>query len=80
MKAVENVQAGRVVYGNSTRSFWHLAQALRAGAVFPELILVGTSPGRPLVVMEGHARLTSYFLASECIPAELGVIVGYYKP
>lgn len=77
VKAVENVRAGMVVYGNSTQSFMHLAEALRTGAVFPELILVGTVPGMPLGVMEGHARLTGYFLAFECIPAELGVIVGY---
>ena len=27
--------------------------------------------------MEGHARLTAYLIAPECIPAELEVIVGY---
>lgn len=43
----------------------------------PELILVGAQEGGPLVLLEGHVRLTAYFLAPECIPPLLPVIVGY---
>jgi hypothetical protein len=54
-----------------------LGIALRHGAQFPQLILVAKDTGAPLVVMEGHARLTAYLIASECIPTEFEVIIGY---
>jgi len=41
------------------------------------LILTGVSPSAPLVVMEGHVRLTAYALALECLPALLEAIVGF---
>lgn len=41
------------------------------------LILTAVSPAAPLVVMEGHARLTSYALAPECLPAGIEMIVGF---
>jgi hypothetical protein len=33
----------------------------------------------PLVLLEGHVRLTAYFLQPECIPPSLPVIVGYVE-
>jgi len=59
--------------------FWYLADALAAGAVFPELILVGVDEQGPLVVLEGHARLTAYALRPECLPPTLPVLVGYAR-
>jgi hypothetical protein len=41
------------------------------------LILTAVSSTAPLVVMEGHVRLTTYALAPECLPAMLEVIVGF---
>lgn len=75
--AVEAIQAGREIYGKSTQGFLAVAQALRTGAQFPELIVVGASPDAALTVFEGHVRLTAYLLAPECIPTELEVIVGF---
>ena len=57
--------------------FLRAAQALRKGALFPELILVGVSPTDQLTVFEGHVRLTAYMLAPECLPERLEVIVGF---
>ena len=57
--------------------FLDVAEKLRAGARFPELIVVGTSPEEQLTVYEGHGRLTSYMLALECIPEELEVVAGF---
>jgi hypothetical protein len=31
----------------------------------------------PLVLLEGHVRLTAYFLRPDCMPPSLSVIVGY---
>lgn len=75
--AAPRIRAGIVVFGQKTEGFLALAQALREGATFPPLILVGTRPGADLVVLEGHARLTAYLLAPECIPPELEVIAGF---
>ena len=75
--AVEVIRAGREVYGQSTGGFLHMAQALREGARFPELIVVGASPGAGLTLLEGHVRLTAYMLAPECLPEELEVIAGF---
>jgi hypothetical protein len=72
-----NALAGKVVYDVSSDKLVSLAIALRQGAQFPPLILVAKDIGSPLVVMEGHARLTAYLIAPECIPTELEVIIGY---
>jgi hypothetical protein len=66
----------RVKYAGFS-DFWYLAEALKAGASFPELILVGAEAEGPLDLLEGHVRLTAYFLAPECIPPLVPVIVGY---
>jgi hypothetical protein len=75
--AAEAIRAGREIYGQSTHAFLDVAEKLRAGARFPELIVVGTSPDEQLTVYEGHGRLTSYLLAPECIPEELEVVAGF---
>ena len=72
-----NALAGKVVYDVSSDGLVSMADALRQGARFPPLILVAKDVGAPLVVMEGHARLTAYLIATECIPTELEVIIGY---
>jgi hypothetical protein len=76
IEAAKTIHTGRKTYGQSNEGFLKMAQALREGAQFPELILIGTSPD-DLIVMEGHVRLTAYFLAPECLPEELIVIVGF---
>ena len=75
--ATETIRAGRQIYGQSNHRFLEAAQALRAGAHFPELIVVGTSPDTALTVYEGHLRLTAYMLAPEYIPEEIEVIAGF---
>ena len=75
--ATEAIRAGCPIYGQSTQGFLDVAQALRSGAHFPELIVVGVAPDAQLTVFEDHLRLTAYMLAPECIPAELGVIAGF---
>jgi hypothetical protein len=76
VEAAKTVRTGREIYGVSNEGFLKMAQAVREGAQFPELILIGTSPD-DLIVLEGHVRLTAYFLAPECLPDELTVIVGF---
>jgi hypothetical protein len=75
--AARTILAGYEVFGVSNQRFLQMAAALRAGAQFPTLILVGKNRESPLVVLEGHLRLTAMFLAPECLPAELEVIAGF---
>lgn len=75
--AAERIREGIEVFGVSNAGFWKLARALEAGATVPEMILVGADERGPLVLLEGHMRLTAYFLVPECIPPNLTVIVGY---
>jgi len=56
-----------------------LAQALEAGAQFPELILLYNPQADELVVLEGHVRVTAYvlyLLLSENTTLDVPVLVG----
>lgn len=72
-----NILAGYEVFGVSNQGVLQMAEAFRSGARFPTLILVGKNRESPLVVLEGHMRLTAMFLSPECLPAELEVMVGF---
>jgi len=41
----------------------------------PELIAV-TMSGGPLVLVEGHVRLTAYAFYRECLPPKLEILLG----
>lgn len=73
--AARRILSGEVDEG-TTRGFLRLAHALDAGAVFDPPILVTAGAGAPLVVLEGHARLTAYALRPERIPDPLTAILG----
>jgi hypothetical protein len=75
--AAARIRRGVEAFGVGNGGFWHMAGALCAGATFPELILVGKDERAPLVVLEGHVRLTAYCLRPDCTPATLPVVVGY---
>jgi hypothetical protein len=75
--AAARILRGIEIFGVGNGGFWYMAEALCAGATFPELILVGTDERSPLVVLEGHVRLTAYCLRPDCTPDTLQVLVGY---
>jgi hypothetical protein len=75
--AAARIRQGIEAFGVGNGGFWYMADALQSGASFPNLILVGADERSPLVLLEGHVRLTAYFLRPECIPQTLPVLVGY---
>lgn len=77
--AAARIRQGIEAYGVGNGGFWYLADALAAGASFPELILVGKDEHTPLMLLEGHVRLTAYFLRPQYIPATLPMLVGYAR-
>ncbi len=76
LEAAKTIRAGRTIFGVSNDGFLRAADALRHGAVFPELILVRPAVERPMVVLEGHVRLTVYALVPESIPSDVTVLLG----
>lgn len=74
--AARRITAG-VLPREQVAGYWTLADLVRQGRAFPELILVGKSPRDDLVVLEGHARVTAYLMAAAYLPPELEAIVGY---
>jgi hypothetical protein len=73
--AARRIRAGEVD-GATRQGFLRLAAALAGGAVFDPLILVTEGVGAPLVVLEGHARLTAYALRPERIPDPVVAVLG----
>jgi hypothetical protein len=54
-------------------------EAFADASTQPELIAATTPALAPLVLVEGHARLTAYALFPERLPAELEILVGVSK-
>jgi hypothetical protein len=74
--AAPGIHEGVAPFGVPSDWALGMAREVARGARFPPLILVTTSPGGDLVVLEGHARLTAFMLARDRLPAELEVLVG----
>jgi hypothetical protein len=53
-----------------------IADALAQGSMPTEIVVVGVPPGRGLVVLEGHVRLTGLLLRPELLPSEVKVLLG----
>lgn len=65
------------VFGASNQGFHNISVAIKNGKVFPKLIFVAMNATSRVVVLEGHARLTAYYIDSEFIPDEMEVLIGY---
>jgi hypothetical protein len=76
LDGARNARAGAAPFGVSSDGFVELAEELAAGARFPELILVTASPAEPVVVLEGHARLTAYLMRPDAVPDEFEALLG----
>jgi hypothetical protein len=75
--AVDNIQAGRVVFNVSNDPFLSLADTIKQnGYDLEPVILWGKDKHSPLSILEGHARTTALGLAGEEAPAIIPAIVG----
>lgn len=75
--AAETIKSGTKIFDISNKNFLKAAEFLKNGGNFPEMVLVARNEHSPLIVLEGHLRLTAYALEPECIPETLTAIVGY---
>lgn len=75
--AVRFIRGGGLVFGHmSTSHFLAVADLFRNGVSWEPIICVRAGEGRPLVVLEGHARLTAMALAADALPQETPVLLG----
>ncbi len=75
--AIKNIFKGKTVFGVSNRQYLEAARHVKKHGFFPKLILVSTQPGAPVVVIEGHLRLTAYLMEPQGIPNKMIAIIGY---
>lgn len=77
LQASKNIMSQIEVFGISNQGFLDINLALKNGKVFPRLIFVSMNENSRVIVLEGHARLTAYYLDNDYIPDELEVIIGF---
>jgi hypothetical protein len=73
--AAARIREGAVP-GVDAASHRPLAERLQSDDPPPELIAVTTGAGAPLVLVEGHWRLTAYALYPEFLPSRLEILLG----
>ncbi len=73
--AARRIRSGDVA-GVTAEELEPLAAALQAQVGPPELIAATTPAHAPLVLVEGHVRLTTYALFPEYLPPELEILVA----
>jgi len=76
VEAAKMIKSGQEIYGQPNDLFWDIARDIKKGKKFARLICLTTSKNAPLILMEGHSRLTAYALLPNYIPDKLEVIVG----
>jgi hypothetical protein len=74
--AAERIRGGEVPGVTADEGDEAIAAALESGAPPPELIAVTNPAHAPVVLVEGHVRLTAYALFPEYLPEELEIILG----
>jgi hypothetical protein len=75
--AARFIRRGGLVFGHMpTGHFLAVADSLREGVTWEPIICVRAGDDHPIVVLEGHTRLTAMALASDCLPDESPVLLG----
>jgi hypothetical protein len=74
VESARRIRAGFAPYGISTDGF--LVAAERVGERWPALIVCTSGEEQPLVLLEGHVRLTAYALAGGAAPDEVAALLG----
>lgn len=77
MDAARFIRQGRLVFDRMpTEHYLALADSVREGITWEPIICVRAGADHPIVVLEGHARLTAMALASDYLPSEVPALLG----
>jgi hypothetical protein len=76
-RASKMIRDDTEIFGVSNQGFLDIFNAIRNGKTFPRLLLVSCNEHARVVVLEGHARITAYFIDDDWVPDELEVLIGY---
>jgi nucleoside-specific outer membrane channel protein Tsx len=73
----KKIKSKKIQQDEEIGRFENVAKALDSGKQFNELIMVAKDRQSRFVVLEGHVRLTAYYLSQKGLPNELEAIVGF---
>lgn len=77
IRAAKNVKAGIKIFDVSNKGFFEIQSEIKKGKKMPLMIFIAQNKKSQIVILEGHARLTAYFLNEKYIPKEMKIIIGY---
>lgn len=75
-RAAERIRAGVTVMDRPNDAFVAVSARICAGERLGVPILVAPDVESPLVILEGHTRVTGMLLRAECLPAEIEALIG----
>lgn len=78
-KAIQNIKSGIKFSGIDFVNFNEVGEKVRDNGSFPRIIVVSRFEKTPLIVLEGHTRLTAYLLNIEHVPQCLEIFVGFSR-
>ena len=76
-RAVKNIKSGIKAFGVSNKLYFEILSEVETGRKIPPMIFIAKNKKSRIVVLEGHARLTAYFLNGKNIPKSMEIIMGY---
>ena len=76
VRAAERIRAGVRAMDRPNDAFVAVAERLCAGERLGMPVFVAPSGNGPLVILEGHTRVTAMLLRPECLPAQMEAFVG----
>ena len=77
VQAAKNIKCGVKTFDVSNEGFLEILSVIKNKKTFPPMIFVAKNKRSRIVVLEGHARLTAFFLELKYIPKTMDVIIGY---
>ncbi len=75
--AADRIRAGITAMNRPNDAFLAVSSRLCAGEALGSCVLIAPDRASPLVILEGHTRVTGMFLRPECLPGEVGMLVGF---
>lgn len=76
LEAAKTILSGKMIYDIPNDDFIAGSQRIKEGRTFPPLIFLTDESEQRFIVLEGHARMTSYGLVPELFQ-NVSVILGY---